>query len=770
MVEYVQLTKGDKGMLRLDKVSKFYSSNGVVSAGFSKVSLDFHIGEFVAITGESGSGKSTLLNVISGLDSYEEGEMYIFGKPTSGYSNQDKEDYRKKYIGNIYQTFNLINSYTVYQNVELVLLLSGYKKDEIKDKVRDIIRRVGLEKYEKTKASKLSGGQKQRVAIARALAKETPIIVADEPTGNLDTASAADIMALLHEISKDKLVIIVTHNYEQVEQYVTRKITMYDGHVAEDRVFKEVDEDSVSENKIETARDGNLSPGNTVRLGLRNTFNIPAKLILLLGVLLFLCLGTFGAYASFKNMENVANNVVFSPVFNDVSPERILVTKPDKSAFTEEDFAKLKSIPNVETVDKNDIIRDVVIDMSKGDSINLSGAPMNSSQVSKFKEGKLPEGPDEAVIIFNGDDRSLNDQVKNIYGQEMEISDNNTPGSKRKIKITGYGYTTEAQKKLLASTSHFKSCFFAFDDEGMKVLSSNALAQNTSYEYTAGNSIIGDGGSGGLMYPLIPSEYVPEGEVYIPEELSMYYNNGIAKGKDFGIKVMNKYFSQSYDLEVGAVYNKDNAKRLLGVTNFEEMTSGIYVNPGFIKDIFDRPSYQCDAILKNSVDAEKTVAAIKDAGFDPLNVNKAAASTGETARTVVNTFRTVILIGLLVVMYFITYFIIKLIFKSRNIYFSTVRMLGGSKKTNSWLLGIEIFTVLNMAYFICLGIISWLKARASGVTGGTLSFFENITMYIHGGDFVIVYILLLVMTCLLSLRYASQMFSKSAMSSYREEV
>ena len=408
MVEYVQLTKGDKGMLRLDKVSKFYSSNGVVSAGFSKVSLDFHIGEFVAITGESGSGKSTLLNVISGLDSYEEGEMYIFGKPTSGYSNQDKEDYRKKYIGNIYQTFNLINSYTVYQNVELVLLLSGYKKDEIKDKVRDIIRRVGLEKYEKTKASKLSGGQKQRVAIARALAKETPIIVADEPTGNLDTASAADIMALLHEISKDKLVIIVTHNYEQVEQYVTRKITMYDGHVAEDRVFKEVDEDSVSENKIETARDGNLSPGNTVRLGLRNTFNIPAKLILLLGVLLFLCLGTFGAYASFKNMENVANNMVFSPVFNDVSPERILVTKPDKSAFTEEDFAKLKSIPNVETVDKNDIIRDVVIDMSKGDSINLSGVPMNSSQVSKFKEGKLPEGPDEAVIIFNGDDRSLN--------------------------------------------------------------------------------------------------------------------------------------------------------------------------------------------------------------------------------------------------------------------------------------------------------------------------------------------------------------------------
>ena len=147
--------------------------------------LEFDIGEFVAITGESGSGKSTLLNVISGLDSYEEGEMYIMGQPTSGFSKEDLEEYRKKYIGSIFQTFNLINSYTVYQNVELVLLMSGYDKSEIPGRVREIIEQVGLSDYEKTKASKLSGGQKQRVAIARALAKETPIIVADEPTGNL---------------------------------------------------------------------------------------------------------------------------------------------------------------------------------------------------------------------------------------------------------------------------------------------------------------------------------------------------------------------------------------------------------------------------------------------------------------------------------------------------------------------------------------------------------------------------------------------------------
>ena len=222
-------------MLRLDQVSKIYSAHGVISTGFNKVSLNFDKGEFIAITGESGSGKSTLLNVISGLDSYEEGEMYIMGKPTSGFTKEELEEYRKEYIGNIFQSFNLINSYTVYQNIELVLLMSGYKKADVKERVNEIIEKTGLTGLGKKKASKLSGGQKQRVAIARALAKETPVIVADEPTGNLDVKSAEGIIKLLHEISKDKLIIIVTHNYEQVEPYVTRKIEMHDGKVVEDK-------------------------------------------------------------------------------------------------------------------------------------------------------------------------------------------------------------------------------------------------------------------------------------------------------------------------------------------------------------------------------------------------------------------------------------------------------------------------------------------------------------------------------------------------------
>ena len=193
--------------------------------------------EVIEITGESGSGKSTLLNVISGIDSYEDGEMYIDSKETSHFTEQDYENYRRKYIGIIFQNFNLVNSYTVYQNIELVTLLNGEKNT--KTKILNLIEKVGLTKYKNTKVSKLSGGQKQRAAIARALAKDTPIIIADEPTGNLDSKSATEIMKLLKDISKDKLVVIVTHNYEQVSEYATRKIRMHDGKIIEDKKLQE---------------------------------------------------------------------------------------------------------------------------------------------------------------------------------------------------------------------------------------------------------------------------------------------------------------------------------------------------------------------------------------------------------------------------------------------------------------------------------------------------------------------------------------------------
>ena len=341
-------------MLKLKNVSKFYYSNGVITSGFSRVNLELSMGEFVVITGESGSGKSTLLNVLSGLDTYEEGEMYINGQETSHYNEADFEEYRRKYVGNIFQNFNLVNSYTVYQNVELALLLNGESKKEARDRVMDIIEKVGLSDFAGTKCAKLSGGQKQRVAIARALAKETPIIVADEPTGNLDSKSAEDVISLLSQISKDKLVIIVTHNLEQVEKYATRLIKMHDGKILEDKVIaKPVPP------QTETARRfSDITAADRIRIGARNAFNIPAKFVLIFAVFLFVVFAVAGTYSSFQKMAYEESIYGYSQFFSDSSDSRIVINKEDRSAITEDELAQVEALDNVSRVSKNDMLTD----------------------------------------------------------------------------------------------------------------------------------------------------------------------------------------------------------------------------------------------------------------------------------------------------------------------------------------------------------------------------------------------------------------------------
>ncbi len=224
-------------LLRLKNIGKIYVSEGNVAVGIRGVDLSFERGEFVAVTGRSGSGKSTLLNVISGIDSYEEGELLIDGATTSHYMQEDWERYRQEYISFIFQDYNIIESFTVLENVELALMHIESKKER-RARALELIARVGLSSHVKHKGSKLSGGQKQRTVIARALAKDSPMILADEPTGNLDSESSKEIIELLYEVSKDKLVIIVTHNFEEVEKYATRHVRVFDGAIESDHVLR----------------------------------------------------------------------------------------------------------------------------------------------------------------------------------------------------------------------------------------------------------------------------------------------------------------------------------------------------------------------------------------------------------------------------------------------------------------------------------------------------------------------------------------------------
>ena len=221
-------------MLSLKKIIKDYAMGGTTVHALKGISIDFRENEFVSILGQSGCGKTTMLNIIGGLDRYTDGDLVIDGVSTKKYKDRDWDTYRNHKIGFVFQSYNLIPHQTVLANVELALTLSGVSKSERRKRAVEVLEKVGLGDQLKKKPNQMSGGQMQRVAIARALVNNPDILLADEPTGALDSATSVQIMEILREISKDKLIIMVTHNPELAEKYSNRIIRLVDGKVVDD--------------------------------------------------------------------------------------------------------------------------------------------------------------------------------------------------------------------------------------------------------------------------------------------------------------------------------------------------------------------------------------------------------------------------------------------------------------------------------------------------------------------------------------------------------
>ncbi|MBQ4255920.1 MAG: ABC transporter ATP-binding protein, partial [Bacilli bacterium] len=221
-------------MLRLDKIKKTYKTSDMEVQALKGVSLNFRKNEFVSILGPSGCGKTTLLNVIGGLDHYDGGDLLILGKSTKDFKDHDWDVYRNHRIGFVFQSYNLIPQNNVQQNVELGLTISGMSKKDREKLAREALDKVGLKGLYRKLPNQLSGGQCQRVAIARAIVNNPDIILADEPTGALDSVTSVQIMDILKEISLDRLVIMVTHNPDLAEKYSTRIINLLDGEVIGD--------------------------------------------------------------------------------------------------------------------------------------------------------------------------------------------------------------------------------------------------------------------------------------------------------------------------------------------------------------------------------------------------------------------------------------------------------------------------------------------------------------------------------------------------------
>lgn len=732
-------------MLKLENVSKIYYTNGIVATGISKVNLELNIGEFVVITGESGSGKSTLLNVISGIDSYEEGEMYINGKETSHYTEKDFEEYRKKYIANIFQSFNLINSYTVYQNVELVLLLNGYKRKQIKKKVLDIIDKVGLTKFKNTKVSKLSGGQKQRVAIARAIVKDTPIIVADEPTGNLDTKSAYEIIELLKNVAKDKLVVIVTHNIEQVEKYATRIIKMHDGRMIQNTEIKNINEDS----KITQASGKNITIPNQYRLGIRNTFNIFSKFILLFIVFTFMSVAFLAEYSAFKLVEHsTEESSGYSANLRDISKERILINKQNREPFTEDDYSKIKQLSNIDYIVEDDISLDTEF-ILRNDTLNTYGY---IKDINNFKGnldiGRMPENDDEIILKANKDDYTITQMLDETLNSEFSLQKSYREGDTIKtVKIVGIQYNEN-------NTIYDRT--FYVSNEVKKIVRSYVHNQYSDMKTLLNDKYV--------QYNIETSENVEPGTAIVNDDLKYQFKNNKIINQNINISVSNIYYEDNIDLTITKTFTKSNLKKLTGYTDYSYYQNAIIINPDDYNSLYDKPSYQSSVYVKDASIIDQTMSELENLGLKPKKATDFKVEY-ENESQIVKIFKVVVTIFVIIVVFFISYLIISIILKSRNIYYTTLRMLGATSKSTRKILNIELFINSTLSYLMVLTFGYIVKQDIIKI-----EFIANLIKYITLNECILMYLILFVVTQLIARKFAKKIFKSSAMNRYNEEV
>lgn len=226
----------EKNLIKLNKVSKVFKVGEENFTALHEVSLEIESGAFMSFVGPSGSGKTTLLNLIGGLDVPTSGDIYFKESGLSSMSRQQMAQYRRENIGFIFQTYNLLPVYSVYENVLFPLLLKGSKEKNVRDRVMDIVEKVGLSDQSKKRPSQLSGGQCQRVAIARALVKDPPLILADEPTANLDTENSLQILELMRELNQQyKAAVVFSTHDEKVTRFIRREVKLEDGRVLADK-------------------------------------------------------------------------------------------------------------------------------------------------------------------------------------------------------------------------------------------------------------------------------------------------------------------------------------------------------------------------------------------------------------------------------------------------------------------------------------------------------------------------------------------------------
>lgn len=462
-------------MLQLKKIVKDYQTGDEVVKALKGISINFRKNEFVSVLGQSGCGKTTLLNIIGGLDQYTSGDLIINGRSTKEFKARDWDSYRNNSIGFVFQSYNLIPHQTVLANVELALTLSGVSKSERRKRAKEVLEKVGLGDQIYKKPNQMSGGQMQRVAIARALINDPDILLADEPTGALDSETSVQIMELLKEIAEEKLVIMVTHNPELADKYSTRIVKLLDGKIIDDSApFSDEDEAKESEEAY-APRKTSMSIFTAFSLSFNNLLTKKGRTLLtafagsigIIGIALILSLSS--------GFQGYINNV----------QEETLSSYPIEIQKKAMDYSGLLSEMAGNTKEE---------ELSGHDPDRVySGDVMGDMMVSMLSEVK--ENDLEAFKKYIEDDangfKDIVSDIKYTYDTPMYVFNENAAGGTQQVNPSimmremGFGDMEESQKSL----SGFMSAF-SYGNNSMdmwKQLMSNQELLEQQYDVLAGH-------------------------------------------------------------------------------------------------------------------------------------------------------------------------------------------------------------------------------------------------------------------------------------------
>ena len=538
-------------MLEIKEVTKVYELGEIKQKALDKVSINFRRNEFVSILGQSGSGKSTLLNIIGGLDHYTSGDLIINGTSTKKYKSSDWDTYRNHKVGFIFQSYNLIMHQSILSNVELALTLSGESKSERTKKAKQALKKVGLGSHLNKRPAQLSGGQMQRVAIARALVNNPEIILADEPTGALDSETSVQIMDLLKEVAKEKLVIMVTHNPDLAKQYSTRIVSLRDGKIVDDTMPFDGKEEIVKDDNKKSKSMGlftalTLSLNNLLTKRGRTLVTAIAGSIGIIGIALVLGLS--------NGVRQYANNLQEDSSATMALSIQSTAIDNSKSSFELGEEKKEKEHPENTILAKDDI------------TLNLSLSTKSTTKKNNLKKMK------EYIDSHKSEIEKISSDVKYIYDIDLNIYDQNNDGSIVKVNpIENAGSVTDTS--LLAALSSMTS---------LLQNSFSSILNESNYEVISGDM---PKSYNELVLIVDENNELPLSVMYALNIEDKSQIAEIMKKVENGEKVKLDDVSYDYDKVIGKTY------RIINAVDYYEQINGTWINKqndnNYVKKLYE---------------------------------------------------------------------------------------------------------------------------------------------------------------------------------------